>query len=207
MFLAAGACPAGSVRLEKDEPALLRAIRAGDPAAFHELVDRYGGQLMTAACGMVGNRADAEDVVQETFAGAFKSASSFRGEASLKTWLLRILMRQAARHHRKGRNKRMFSLSGSSESDEDMTANTGPTVRSGAAAVESRLDVTSMLAVLSPEHREVLVLRELQGLSYDEMATAIGVPQGTIESRLFRARRELKTRFAAAFEVKTDEEQ
>jgi RNA polymerase sigma-70 factor (ECF subfamily) len=179
--------------LEHDERALVRSLQNGEPEAFHTLVDRYGARLFSAACALVGNATDAEDVVQETLAGAIKAAKNFRGEASLKTWLLRILMRQAASLRRSRKKWRLIPTEDPDSPEE--TSYDGGTTPGPTAAVDSRLDVTEMLKTLSPEHREVIVLRELEGLSYDEMAQAMGVPQGTVESRLFRARQELKRRF------------
>jgi RNA polymerase sigma-70 factor (ECF subfamily) len=169
-----------------EDAALLRRVAAGQSAAFTGLVDRYGQRLYRAALALVGNAADAEDVVQETFAGAFEAARRFRGEASVKTWLLKILLRQAARIHRKRRKWRFLSLTTAEES----TAAPGPAER-----VDAEMDVPIMLRGLSAEHRQVIVLRELQGLSYEEMAETLGVPRGTVESRLHRARRELIERF------------
>jgi RNA polymerase sigma-70 factor (ECF subfamily) len=162
----------------------LRRLRRHEQAAFHELVDQFGQQLFRVAYSMVGNVADAEDVVQETFTAAFAGIGKFRGEASLKTWLMQILMRQSAKVQR-GRGRRMTIG----------IENTDQPVHDPAAATESRIDVIEMLAKLSPEHREVIVLRELQGMGYEEMAEALKIPRGTVESRLHRARQELRDKF------------
>jgi len=175
---------------------LLRRFKHGDEAAFHELVDRYADYLYGVAWSLVGHAADAEDIVQETFAGAFRGAAGFREAASIKTWLLRILMRQCARSRRSAWKRRVFSFSDRPESSTD-----GETAAPDALSappqqqVEHRVDVVQMLETLSPEHREVLVLRELEGMSYAEIAATLRVPQGTVESRLYRARQELRERF------------
>ena len=179
--------PAGA-----DDTALLRRIGAGDESAVGELIDRHAGRLYGVARTLTGSDADAEDVVQETFAGACEAAGRFRGESSVKTWLTKILVRRAAKARRSGRR---WSLNFLAQSAPPAPASEAPT-----RGVDSRMDVTEMLARLSPEHREVLVLRELQGLSYEEIAAALGVPRGTVESRLHRARRELKDKFAGYFE-------
>jgi RNA polymerase sigma-70 factor, ECF subfamily len=160
----------------------LRRLRRHEQAAFHELVDRYSAVLFRVAYSMVGNAADAEDVVQETFTAAFTGISKFRGESSLKTWLMQILVRQSARI-RRGRRMTIG------------IENVDQTVADPAGASESRMDVIEMLQKLSPEHREVIVLRELQGMGYEEMAQALKIPRGTVESRLHRARQELKAKF------------
>ena len=166
----------------------LRRLRRHEQAAFHELVDQYSQALFRVAYSMVGNAADAEDVVQETFTAAFSGIRKFRGESTLRTWLMQILVRQCAKVQR-GRGRRMTI--GIENADQ-----AGP---DSAGAAESRMDVIEMLQKLSPEHREVIVLRELQSMSYEEMAEALKIPRGTIESRLHRARQELREKFGNRF--------
>jgi RNA polymerase sigma-70 factor, ECF subfamily len=166
------------------EAALVRRLKQGEEAAFHELVDRFGEQLFRVAYSMVGNAADGEDVVAETYSAAFAGIGRFRGESSLKTWLMQILVRQCARLKR-GRGRRwMIGIE-----------KTEATVRDSAEAADSRMDVVAMLQTLSAEHREVIVLRELQSMSYEEISEALKIPTGTVESRLHRARHELKAKF------------
>lgn len=173
------------------ERALVHRLRDGDEAAFRELVNLYGRVLYGAAHAMLGNTGDAEDAVQETLLGTVGAIGSFRGDASLKTWLLRILFRQVARQRRTKRRKWRFLSLGAETSAEPVEAEMpGP-----AGDVDARLDVLAMLRTLRPDHQEVLVLRELEGLSYEEMAVALDVPRGTVESRLHRARAALREKF------------
>ena len=165
-----------------------RALR-GDEAAAQAIVDRHAGALYGLAVSMVGNAADAEDVVQETFAGAFRGLGSFERRASLKTWLTRILVRQAARCHRRRGSHRTVPLDELSEPARAVLAGGRPSPSSDDIGL--RMDVAAVLDTLSADHREVIVLREQQGLSYEEIAEALGIPRGTVESRLFRARRQL----------------
>lgn len=176
---------------EPDATLVARALR-GDEAAAHEIVDRYAPELYGLAFSMVGNAADAEDVLQETFAGAFRGLGSFEGRSSLKTWLTRILVRQAARCHRSRGAHRAVPLDSLSEPAKAVLA--GRVASPSTEQTDLRMDVQAVLEGLSSEHRDVLVMRELQGMSYREMAEALGVPQGTVESRLFRARRQLAER-------------
>ena len=162
----------------------LRRLRRQEQAAFHELVDRFSRELFGVAYSMVGNAADAEDVVQETFTAAFAGIGKFRGEASVRTWLMQILVRQCARVQRSRGRRMTIGIESVPE----------PAVDAG-GAVESRMDVNEILQKLSPEHREVIVLRELQGMGYEEIAAALKIPRGTVESRLHRARQELKAKF------------
>src|SRR5438067_1532021 len=166
----------------------LRRLRRHEQAAFHELVAQYSQALFRVAYSMVGNAADAEDVVQETFTAAFAGISKFRGESTLKTWLMQILVRQSARVRRSRGRRLTIGIE-----------NAEQPVHDPAPAADSRIDVIEMLQKLSPEHREVIVLRELQGMGYEEMALALKIPRGTVESRLHRARQELRERFGDRF--------
>ena len=165
-----------------DDSELLRLGRS-DPKAFRALVDRQSQYLYGVAHALTGNAADAEDLVQETFLGAIKG--NFRGESSVRTWLVRILVNRAAmlRRTRKRRPE--------TELKESAAAGRGDS----ATKIDAKADLSEMLAQLSPDHRQVIVLRELEGLSYEEMAAALGVPRGTVESRLYRAREELRRSF------------
>jgi len=172
------------------DAALVERARVGDEAAFHRLIDRHAAGLFRAALSFVGNATDAEDLLQETFAGAFRGLARFEGRSSVKTWLTAILVRRAAMHRRRARRKeaRLVGLDAAAQAATDRPPATG--------AVDARIDVTAAIQSLGPEHCEVIVLRELQGLSYDEIAEVLGVPRGTVESRLFRARRLLQERLA-----------
>jgi RNA polymerase sigma-70 factor, ECF subfamily len=187
--------PAGSVRApvaqESPEPGdteLVRDAAGGDSDAFHALIDRHAGHLFRLAVSLCGSAADADDVLQETFAGAFRSLRRFEGRSSVKTWLSRILVTQAALWRRGKGARRAMSLSEGTAGQEPAA----PARGTGPDRVAWRMDLQAALDKLSHDHREVIVLRELQGLSYDEIAQALGIPRGTVESRLFRARAELR---------------
>jgi RNA polymerase sigma-70 factor (ECF subfamily) len=171
-----------------DDAELMRRIVHGNEAAFRELVARHARYLYGIAFSLSGNAADAEDLVQETFVAALNS--HFRGESAVRTWLVQILVRRAAMLRRKKRHPALAGRVALS----DQTPPTAPRT-SGVAGAEARLDLAAMLDVLSPEHRQVIVLREVEGLSYEQIAATIGVPRGTVESRLHRARAELRERF------------
>jgi len=158
----------------------------GDRAAFHELVDRHAQRLYRLAVSLVGGAADAEDVLQETFAGAFRNLRTFEARSSVKTWLSRILVIQAAKWRRE-RTRR--------GGEEPMPA--GIAAGDQTAAAQARIDLDAALQQLSPEHREVLVLREMQQMSYEEIAQALDIPRGTVESRLHRAREQLREKLQA----------
>jgi RNA polymerase sigma-70 factor (ECF subfamily) len=172
-----------------EDLALLRRAAAGDGAAFHTLCDRHMDRLYRLAFSLVGNAADAEDLLQETFGGAFRGLSRFEARSSVSTWLTRILVTQTARLRRSRHGKWAASL------DADEIAS--PSVAGSSGAVDARIDIQAALAMLSPVHRQVLVLREFEQMSYGEIAEVLGVPQGTIESRLHRARAELRAKLSA----------
>jgi RNA polymerase sigma-70 factor (ECF subfamily) len=168
---------------QPDDAELLRRVYAGDERAFRDVVDRYGRYLTGVALSMTGNLADAEDLVQETFVAAL--TSRFRGESSARTWLVQILVRRSALLRRKRRHERGTPLAGESE-------RTSPATTAGS---DAKLDLAQMLAGLSPDQREVIVLRELEGMTYEQMAETLHVPRGTVESRLHRARAALRELF------------
>jgi RNA polymerase sigma-70 factor (ECF subfamily) len=163
---------------EADDIELLHRAASGDSAAFHALVDRHAQRLYRLAVSLIGNAADAEDVLQEAFIGTFRGLRSFEARASVKTWLTRILVLQAAQWNRGRRRKFAGPM------DDSIPA--------AAGSPEVAMDVQAALGRLSPEHREVLALREFEGMSYEEIAEVLGVPRGTVESRLHRARSEMR---------------
>jgi RNA polymerase sigma-70 factor, ECF subfamily len=168
---------------QTDRQLISRALR-GDSSAFHKLVDQQAQHLFGMAYALLGNASDAEDVVQETFLAAFRGLSRFEQRSSFRTWLVAILGRQVALLRRKRRGKGTVAL--------ELVPGEGPTQPSLDENVDVRLDVAQLLQQLSPDHRNVLVLREYEGMSYDEIAQALKIPRGTVESRLYRARQELK---------------
>jgi RNA polymerase sigma-70 factor, ECF subfamily len=170
---------------EADDIELMRRAAAGDPRSFHALVDRHAQRLFRLAVSLVGNAADSEDVLQETFIGAFKGLQSFEGRSSVRTWLTRILVTQAARWHRDRRRSRAQTM------DESIPAEGTST------APDAGMDVSAAMQRLSPEHRQVLALREFEQMSYEEIAEVLGVPRGTVESRLHRARSEMREKLKA----------
>jgi RNA polymerase sigma-70 factor (ECF subfamily) len=180
-----------------DDKELLRVAHRGDESAFAELVDRHGSYLFGVAHGLVTNAADAEDLVQETLLAALNG--TFRGESAVRTWLVAILVKKAAMLRRsagrRGGPHLSLAQGGASEQSGPRPIDP-PAPGSAAGGAEAKLDLATMLQTLSPEHRAVIVLRELEQMSYDAMAAALGVPRGTVESRLHRAREELRRRYA-----------
>jgi RNA polymerase sigma-70 factor (ECF subfamily) len=163
---------------------LLELTRRGDEKAFDALIDRYGPLLYRTAVAMVGNNVDAEDVFQETALAVYRGAGSFAERSSVKTWLIRILVRQASKllaNRSRWKQRQLEAVSRKEEYYSD-----------GSKATDLSVDIAGALQCLSTEHRMVIVLREFNGLSYGEIAEMLNVPRGTVESRIYRARQELK---------------
>jgi RNA polymerase sigma-70 factor (ECF subfamily) len=168
-----------------------RAAR-GDRAALHAVVDQHAKDLFRIARGLCPTAADAEDAVQETLVAAFRWIGTYDGRASLLTWMSRILLREARRIGGRNRRRPVVSL-------DEATDSPRPDANLAAASdgADCRLDLAAALPELAMEFREVIVLRELQGMSYADIAATLRIPQGTVESRLHRARNELRQRLRA----------
>ena len=180
--------------MEPGDLELVRRAVRGDGAAFHTLVDRHAPELMRLAVSLSATRADAEDVLQETFIGAYQGLRRFDGRASVKTWLKRILVRQAARQwNRSKRSRSALPIEAADTSPAPRDAGGG----GGAVRVDQRIDVGAVVKTLAPEHREVIVMREFDQMSYAEIAEVLQIPIGTVESRLHRARADLRAKLEA----------
>ena len=182
-----------------DERALSRFL-AGDVLGFEQIVRHYSGMVFSLAARLVGP-ADAEDVVQETFLRAWHSLSRFRGESSLKTWLYAIALNRArARHGTLSRLKAVFTP-GKTRDDEvfaslDGAADPALSPEENAVVTERRRRLREAIRALSDEFRTAVVLRDLEGLSYEEVAEVLGIPVGTVRSRLARGRALLKEKLS-----------
>ena len=175
-------------RIESDEMLVRRAL-TGDLSAFEEIVVRHRDVAYRVAARIVGD-ADADDVTQDAFLRAFNRLSSFRGESPFRAWLLRITHNAAL--NALARRPRLQPV----ESVEEMieSADGPPAVRSPIDQLElseRRERLMLKIALLSPQHRAVLALRDLEGLSYQEIAQVTETPLGSVKGRLHRARGEL----------------
>ena len=177
-----------------DEEELLVLARRGDDAARTELVMRHGRRLFGLASALLGSAdPDVHDVVQETFLAVFDGGlKTFKGNASLATWLGAVLINRV----RKLRRYRHSRPAGPLDALERPVSVANDESKCPSTQVQQRMDVAAMLGCLPPEYLEVIVLREWQQMSYAEMASVLGVPARTAETRLTRARRMLRQRFA-----------
>ena len=160
---------------------------AVDAAGFADLVRTHGGAVFGFAFRRVGDRGIAEDLAQETFLRAWRSLGGYRGEASIRGWLLAIAANVVRDWARRARRRPAETLEASFP--DAATSSTDPAARAeGAEAIER---LRAALAVLSPRRHEMFLLRERDGLSYKEIAVALGVPIGSVMSGLARARERL----------------
>lgn len=172
-----------------EEETLLQLAKCGDQAAFGQLVERYEKQVYRQALGLLGHPEDAADVTQEVFFKAWRGLPAFQGDSSLSTWLYRLTGNAAIDFLRKEK-KRRGDLSLDDEDrcwDSQLTDSTAAPDRA-LEQKELRRAITKGLSRLSEEHRQVLVLRELNGASYEEIGQVLGLPAGTVKSRVARAR-------------------
>lgn len=176
-----------------EDSALLNRARAGDPAAFRTLVERYQGVVAGVVIGMLGPGDDADDVGQETFVRFHAALHRFRGDAALATYLCRIAMNLSLNALKRRRRSRSRFVS----RDQAMGPLPEPAVAAYDAEGAERRDVVrAAVAELPEKHRSVVVLRLLDGLSTHEAAEVLKVPDGTVMSRLARAMDELERRLA-----------
>lgn len=169
---------------------LIQRILQGDSAAYEEIVRCYQQRLFNTMVHILGSREDAEDVVQESFVQAYLKLSTFQGNSAFYTWLYRISFNIAISHRR--RRKKVHSIDQVREDigSEPVDRAEGPGHRM--EQQENVRQVHAALEKLSDEHRDVLVLRELEGMDYDHIADVLELPVGTVRSRLHRARTHLK---------------
>src|SRR6476660_5199660 len=179
---------------EIDERALIQQCIAGDAGAFEPLVEKYRQRVWRLAYQVLHDREEAWDVAQEAFVRAFHSLPSFRGQSAFYTWLFRITVNVATdRHRQRGAQARAF---GPERVSEEEWARTTPDPGGGpeqqAARKEQRERIRSALDALPPKARTIIMLSDVEGLSYREIAEVLNCPIGTVMSRLHNARKRLK---------------
>lgn len=188
-----------------DDRELVERVQAGDEAAFKELFERYHRRAFAVAFGVVKNKQDALDIVQDGFIKVHRHIGNFQGSSSFYTWLYRIVMNLSIDHVR--RNKKGKDL----DYDDKVRRDSGDIAGDG-TLLPSILDGNPRKTVLRKElseaiqaaldelpeyHRAVILLREVEGLSYEEMSKVLDVPKGTIMSRLFHARKKMQAALAS----------
>ena len=185
--------------IEDDDAGFVARSKQGDTNAFAVLVRRHQKKMLNVAYRMIGDYDEACDIVQESFLSAYRAIGKFRGDARFSTWLCGIVLNHA-RNHLKQKNARSrneeISLDSPAGNPEEslLTA-----VNSSQESIFERLErkelcanVQVCVSALDSEQREVLVLRDIQEYSYEEIGSMLKLPEGTVKSRLFRARNALK---------------
>jgi len=175
---------------------IVRKVLQGDVNAFEKLVTEYERAVYAIAQRMTGNAEDAADMTQETFIKAYNSLSSFRGDSKFSVWLYRIANNVCLDFLRSRSRKPTVSLSAEDDDGEETQLDIADESQSPELLLENALTrdaVRRGLDSLPPDYRQILLLREIQGLSYEEIAAALGIESGTVKSRIFRARKRLCT--------------
>lgn len=172
----------------QDDRRLVKRIQLGDRLAFEEFLDSFGGKVHGLVRRFINNPTDAEDVTQEIFCEIYRSIGGFRGDSALSTWVYRVAVNCCLKHRQRARSENL-------PFDEQMHRSTGDwrsDPEQSAVRQELAAQVQKALNGLSPLHSDVVVLCELHGLTYQECASVLQIPVGTVKSRLSNAFRRLR---------------
>lgn len=183
------------------ESEFIERLKRGEAAAYEELVAQRSGEIYGLLFHLTENSEEARDLTQETFLRAFQSIGRFRGEADLRTWIYRIAINQARNRWRWWRRRRRDSTvsldATQGQSNQTLIATLAETSENPeqqTLAHERELALRSALQKVGRAYRETLILRDIEGFTYEEIATTLGINVGTVKSRLARGRQELRTR-------------
>lgn len=185
----AGAKTVGDERTGPSDQELVEQVRAGDQAAFRGLVERYSSRIWTLVSGMVRDRSEVEDIVQDVFFKVYRKLPSFEGKSSFYTWLYRVAFNTATDHLKKKRLDRTHSVEDIPQLD---AVDEGEDPTRGMDRSELRRRLAEAMSELPDKYRDILVLREYEECSYEDIAEILQCSKGTVESRLFRARARLR---------------
>jgi RNA polymerase sigma-70 factor (ECF subfamily) len=191
--------------IRAQEARLAEALRQGAEWAYEDLVERYQLPVYNLVYRLLNGPADAGDVVQEVFLKVFRNIQSFRSEASLKTWIYRIAVNEAYNHRRWFfRHKRQeVELEGERETSPSYRETLPDAARSPyelALDREKRALIESALERINPDFRAAVVLRDVEGMSYEEVSDVLGISMGTVKSRILRGREALRQELAGRLE-------
>lgn len=177
--------------MEYNEQKLIQRASGGDPSAFNRLMAQHEKKMYAVALRMFGNREDAQDCLQEAMLRVYRAIGSFKGQSSFSTWVYRITMNTCLDELRRKKNKQSTSLDNLLEQGWS-PADEGGSPEKHAVRRELRRELNRVIQELPEDMRSAVVLRDLQGFSYDEIAVMLDVNVGTIKSRISRAREKLR---------------
>lgn len=179
-----------------NENKLVNKAVKGDNSAFEALMEKHMGIIYNIALRMATNQDDAEDMTQEIMIKIFRSLGSFKGNSKFSTWIYRVAVNTCLDELKKKKNKKHLSLdaeiSGADGENQIEIKDDSPSPEKLAEQNELRDMVAAAVKLLSDEHRAVIVLRDIRGMSYSEIAGILGCSDGTVKSRISRARAQLK---------------
>src|SRR6185369_2138029 len=191
-----------------EELQLVQAAKGGDVSAFEDLVKRYDRNVFRIAQHITQNREDAEDVVQDAFLKAYQNLGQFQGQSKFYTWLVRIAVNEALMRLRRRRPERMVSLDEDVKTEEDSMpreiADWSPNPEQQYTQGELKDILSRTIQGLPASFRTVFVLRDVEGLSTEETADALGLSIPAVKSRLLRARLQLRERLNKYFKKRRD---
>lgn len=176
------------------DDAIIKSVLAGDVNAFETLVTKYEKTVYNLALRMTGNPEDAADMTQEAFLKAYRSLSSFRGDSSFPSWLYRITSNVCLDFLRSKSRRPAVSLTTETDEGEETELEIPDTAQNPEEQLMSKLTRDAIkrgLDTLAPEQKEILLLREIGGLSYEEISKSLGLELSTVKTRIFRARKRL----------------
>jgi len=186
----------------EDEHLLVAAAKKGDLSAFEELVNRYERKIFRLTLNITQNREDAEDAMQDAFLKSYSHLKDFQGDSRFYTWLVRIAANEALMRLRK-RRPNQFSLDEPVQGEEDLmpreVEDWGPSPEQRFAQTEMKNILSRVIEELEPDYRIVFVLRDMEELSTEETAAAVGISVPAVKSRLLRARLKLRDKLAKYF--------
>ena len=197
------ACDSSVMSTEQSDLSLVQLAQRGDAGAFDALVRRYQHKVVKLVLRYVRDPAEAEDIAQEAFIKAYRALPRFRGDSAFYTWLYRIAINTAKNVlASRGRSPIRYEVDRSDDDDYVVVANLKDTATPEALALteEIRSTVTAAIDALPEDLRTAIQLRELEGLSYEEIAAAMECPVGTVRSRIFRAREAIDARLRDVFD-------
>jgi RNA polymerase sigma-70 factor (ECF subfamily) len=185
--------------LSAEEAVFVARLQANEDAAYDELVRTYTPSIFHVAYRMLGETAEASDAVQEIFLKVFRNIDGFKGEAALKTWIFKIAFSEILNRLRWWKRRYRYATmslddqpNGDGSGPGYRVASPGPSPEEALQSKEQEHAIQQALGRLSKDHRSIMVLRDIEGFSYNEIADVLGVSVGTVKSRLARARADLK---------------